>query len=95
MCSADSARKLRAVQAYFTTHGIGTHIGRFGGQYVLISAELFDSSRSVSADQLKDVVARLGDGYNNWKTRNDPVFSAKTFESAYWVRNTNIDMLDE
>ena len=74
-------RDLSPVQAYFNTKGVSTEIGRMGKNYVLHSQELF--ANRAAAQNLKELVARLGADYNRYKSPTAPGFNPETFSQAY------------
>ena len=86
MCGSSDRRDLLPVQEYFSKQGLLTLIGRTGSRYVLHSAAGVESTRSAEAGKLKQLVERYGARYNDEKPASAPSFTAKTFETAFWMR---------
>jgi len=95
LCSSPQERQLRSVQTYFSTKGVFTRIGKFGGRYVLYCDEGTDSTGSVAAQKFRNNIVELGKRYNSEKPRTAPSFLPSTFDSAYWVLRENISKLQQ
>ena len=90
LCGSDKQRDLIDVQEYFTKKGILTRIGRMSDRYVLYTNQGVDSRTEQMANQLKEQVANLGNGYNTEKPRTAASFPVRPLRRTIFPRWTRV-----
>ncbi len=81
---------LQPVQQFFARNGVITHIGRFSGNWALITHETMDNISTPEAERFKEEIQSIGKKYEQQRSANEPGF-AKAFETMWWKNVESID----
>ncbi len=91
LCSHSSRQALRSVKEYFSTNGITTVIGRFGGSFVIYCEEGADRPSSSEAVGFRGRMIEVGRSYVRETQSGDGTIKPEAFESSYWVVRDRIE----